>query len=127
MLTAVAVDNAGNRTTSSTVTVAAASAGAPSVSLSSPTNGDTYTVGSAINLSASAALGSGMISSVTFYANGVLISLTTSPTLTVLLGQGVIPYFNSTWTPAAAGTYVFTAIAADINGSVTTSAPITSR
>ncbi len=121
VLTAVAVDNNGNRTTSATVTVSASNAGAPSVSISSPTTGDTYTVGSAISLSSSAALGSGVVVGVEYFANGVALTSIQTPSV----GQGGIPFYNFTWTPAAAGTYVFTAAASDAAGNRTISAPIT--
>ncbi len=121
VLTAIATDNGGNRTTSASVTVAAAAAGSPAVNLNSPTDLDTYTVGSAIALSANAALGSGFISGVDFAANGEVIA----PRTVAVTGQGGIPFFNTTWTPAAAGTYVFTATAYDLAGNRATSAPVT--
>ncbi|MBI5689643.1 MAG: PD40 domain-containing protein [Verrucomicrobia bacterium] len=121
VLAVVATDNNGNRTTSASVTVSAANAGAPAVTVSSPSNGDTYTIGSTIALSAATSLGSGLISSVEFFANGVSIGTTIASST----GQGTIPFFNLPWTPAAAGTYVFTAAATDIVGNRTVSAPIT--
>ena len=88
VLTAVATDNGGNRTTSASVTVAAAAVGAPAVNFNSPNNGDSYTVGSVISLSANAALGSGFISGVDFVANGEVIT----PRTVGVTGQGGIPF-----------------------------------
>lgn len=74
----------------------------PSVSLTSPANGATYSLGSSVQLTATASDSNG-IGSVKFYANGVLVATdNTSP-------------YNKSWTPAAAGSYRIYAMATDNN------------
>ena len=122
-ITAIAIDSAGNQATSSSssITVAAVGAGgAPTVALSSPNSGATYVVGQQIAMGATVGLGSSFITSVQFYVNGVAIGGgSTAPG-----GQGSAPFFTGSWTPAAPGTYVFTAVVTDASGIQTTSAPI---
>jgi regulation of enolase protein 1 (concanavalin A-like superfamily) len=92
-----------------TITVEAA----PTVSLSAPTAGQTFTAPAAVAMSATAADADGTVVRVDFYANGTLVgSATASP-------------WSTTWNVAAPGSYVLTAVATDNLGVATTSAPVT--
>ena len=121
-LTAVATDTFGNRATSAAIAVTVAAqggAGAPTVTVTSPSNGATYYVGQQITLGATVGLGNGVIANVRFYANGVFIG-SGYPTLTTP-GQGAVPFFTVPFIPAASGSYSITAIATDTTGNQTTS------
>ncbi len=84
----------------------------PSVSLTSPAAGATYSAPASITLTAAATDADGSIQDVTFYANGSPIgSRSSSP-------------FTLPWTNVAAGTYSLTAVATDNEGASTTSAPV---
>jgi PKD repeat protein len=73
----------------------------PTVSISSPTNGASFSAGSSIPLSASATEPGGLIQSVGFYTNGTLLgSVSNSP-------------YNLTLPSLPAGSYPLTAIATD--------------
>jgi hypothetical protein len=73
----------------------------PTVTLTAPANGTTYSAGATIGLSANASDADGTVSSVAFYADGTLLGTdTTSP-------------FTWSWPNVAAGTYVLTATATD--------------
>ena len=83
---------------------------APSVSLTAPTSGATFTAPATFGMAANATDADGSISRVDFYANSTLVaSDTTSP-------------FSASWSNVAAGTYSLTAKATDDDGSSTTSA-----
>lgn len=94
------------------VTVRQLSAGAnqpPSVTLTAPTAGATYTAPATISFSASASDADGTISRVDFYRGTTLVaSDTASP-------------FTTSWASAPAGTYSLTAVAYDNEGASTTS------
>jgi hypothetical protein len=82
----------------------------PSVSITSPANGATFTAPATITIAANAADSDGTVSKVDFYAGNTLIgSDTTSP-------------FQVTWNNVAAGSYNLTAVATDNIGATTTSA-----
>ena len=87
---------------------------APTVSLSAPSNGAVYSLGSNVTVSASASDTNG-IAQVEFYADSTLIGTATSS-----------PY-SITWSSPAAGTYVLTAKATSTTGESTTSASRTIR
>jgi regulation of enolase protein 1 (concanavalin A-like superfamily) len=113
-LTAVVTDNAGATATSSpvSVTVTAAANTPPTVSISAPATGASYTAPATIAFSATAADTDGTVTRVDFYANGQLRgSDTTGP-------------FTYTWSSVAAGTYSLTAVATDNTGATTTSSPV---
>ncbi|MCX6966245.1 MAG: Ig-like domain-containing protein [Verrucomicrobia bacterium] len=116
-LTAKAYDNAGAVTTSAavsvTVTTSTTANKAPTVSLTSPTNGATFVPPATITLTASASDSDGTISKVEFYNGSSLLATTTSS-----------PY-SVTFTGVPAGTYSITARAYDNAGAVTASAPST--
>ncbi len=113
-LTAVATDDDGATTTSSAVSVTVSSSGniAPTVSITSPANGATYTAPATITINATASDSDGTISSVAFYQGSTLLGTdTTSP-------------YSYTWSSVAAGTYSLTAAATDNGGATTTSSAV---
>jgi regulation of enolase protein 1 (concanavalin A-like superfamily) len=85
----------------------------PTVTLSSPASGSTFTAPAAISLAATASDTDGTIAKVDFY-NGaqLLASDTTSP-------------YSATWSNVAAGAYSITAVATDNTGATATSAAST--
>jgi uncharacterized repeat protein (TIGR03806 family) len=85
----------------------------PTVSLTSPASGATYTADSAsILVTANAADSDGTVSKVDFYSGPKLIgTLTNSP-------------YSFTWTKVAPGAYSLSAVAVDNGGLMTTSAPV---
>jgi RHS repeat-associated protein len=86
---------------------------APTVALTSPANGATFTAPATIPLAATAADADGTIAKVEFFHGGTnLIATVTSAPYT----------FN--WTNVAAASYTLTARATDNLGAVTTSAPV---
>ena len=113
-LTAVATDDAGAKTTSSTarVTVNAPSNQAPTASITSPTSGASYTAPATITINASASDSDGTITRVDFYRGSTLIATDTSS-----------PY-SATWSNAPAGTYALTAVAFDNAGASTSSSAV---
>ena len=112
-LTARATDNIGNITDSAPVVLVVSASTAPTVALTNPANGSSYTVGTSLNLAANAADSDGTISGVQFLVNGV--------------PQGGVdnaaPY-AAPWTPTSVGVYTITAQATDNTGNVTTSTPV---
>ena len=111
-ITAEAADAAGNRGTSAavTVTIAAAQNQPPTVSLTAPANGATFTAPASITISANAADADGTIARVDFYNGSTLLgSDTTSP-------------YSFAWSNVPAGTYSLTAVARDNASAQTTSA-----
>jgi len=85
---------------------------APSVSLTAPANGTTYTAPASIGLTASASDADGTVAKVEFY-NGA-----------TLLGTATASPYTYTWTNVASGTYSLTAKATDNAGAATTSAAV---
>jgi hypothetical protein len=109
-LTVVATDSSGNIATAAPVVVLVSSGTPPTVSITNPAAGSSYSVGTLITVAATAADSDGTIASVQFLANGtVLTTATTAP-------------FSYAWTPGSAGTYSLTATATDNSGNITTSA-----
>jgi len=91
----------------------ALSGGAPTVSITAPANGATFTAPANITISANATASSGRtITSVAFLANGTQI------------GSDAASPFTFNWTNVAAGNYSLTAIATDNTGATGTSAPV---
>ena len=85
---------------------------APSISLTSPASGASFTSPANIVLSANAADADGTVSKVDFYNGTTLLStVTTAP-------------YNFTWTNVATGTYSITAKATDNSGASTTSSTV---
>jgi major membrane immunogen (membrane-anchored lipoprotein) len=85
---------------------------APTVALTSPSNGDTFEAPATIDLTASAADPEGRLSRVEFY-NG-----------SALLGSAASAPYTFTWSSVPAGTYALTAVAYDADGASTTSSPV---
>jgi beta-glucanase (GH16 family) len=85
---------------------------APTVSLTSPAAGATFSAPASLTIAATAADTDGTISKVEFYNGTALLATVTSS-----------PY-TYTWTGVAAGTYSLTAKATDNSGAVTTSAAV---
>jgi len=113
-LTAKAYDNSGGVTNSSaiSITVNPASNKLPTVSITSPSNGATFTAPASITITANAADIDGTISKVEFY-NG-----------TTLLNYDATSPYTYTWTGVSAGTYSLTAKAYDNSGGVTNSSVV---
>jgi glucose/arabinose dehydrogenase len=114
-LTAKATDNLGAVTTSApvNVTVNPASNTPPTVSLTSPTDGQTFTAPATVSLAAAASDPGGSVARVDFYNGPTLLATdTTSP-------------YSFSWTNVAAGSFTLTAVATDNLGAQTTSAPAT--
>jgi hypothetical protein len=108
-LTAKAFDNVGGVTTSSVINVVVATNVPPTVTLTSPTEGQRFPFLSTVVLSATAADADGQISKVEFYRGGIL------------LGTSLTAPYSYTWVRAANGTFAFSAKAYDNDGNVTTS------
>jgi len=84
----------------------------PSIAVTSPAGGATFTAPATIALAASAGDTDGTVGKVDFYANGTLLGTDTSD-----------PYQLS-WVNVPAGTYTVTAVATDDDGATTTSAGV---
>ncbi len=113
-LTAIATDNDGATTTSSpvSVTVNSATNQAPSVALSLPASGASFTAPANITLNASASDTDGTVARVEFYRGSTLIATDTSS-----------PY-SAVWSGATAGSYALTARAYDDDGASRTSTAV---
>ena len=85
----------------------------PTVSLTSPTSGATFTAPASITLTATAADSDGTIQKVDFFHGGtnLIATITTAP-------------FTFTWTGVGQGSYTLTAVATDNLNAATTSAPV---
>ena len=116
--TARAYDSLGVSATSSPVTVTVTAAAtttnkAPTVSLTSPANGTSFTSPASITVTAAASDSDGTVSKVEFYnGTALLTTLTSSP-------------YTVTFTGVPVGSYTVTARAYDNSGASTTSAPVT--
>jgi subtilisin family serine protease len=109
-LTAVATDNTGATSASPAVSITvAASNTTPSVTLTSPADGATFTAPATIAVAADASDTDGSVASVAFYANGVLIGTATSSP------------FSIAWSNVPSGAYTVTAVAIDNLGASATS------
>ena len=113
-LTARAYDNSGGSQTSTAVNVSIGSATnqLPTVALSSPASGASYTAPASMTIAASAADSDGTIAGVDFYVGTQLIASDTSS-----------PY-TASWSNVAAGTYSLTARARDNSGGTRTSSAV---
>jgi len=113
VLTAIATDNVGNRTTSVAVSVTVSGGAAPVVAITAPAAGGTVGVNLPQTITATASSSVGFIAGVQFLVNGVVLATDTA-----------FPY-AAVWTPGAVGTYTLTSLATDNSGNVATSAPFT--
>jgi regulation of enolase protein 1 (concanavalin A-like superfamily) len=112
-LTAIAYDADGAQTTSPAVTVQVNAANAPpTVSLTAPATGTTYTAPATVAMSANAADSDGTVAKVEFYQGSTLLATDTAS-----------PYTWS-WSSVPAGSYSLTAVAYDNSGAKTASNPI---
>ncbi|UOQ51838.1 glycosyl hydrolase family 18 protein [Hymenobacter cellulosivorans] len=114
-ITARATDNAGAATTSAAVSVTVTGTTTntpPTVSLTAPTGGSSYTAPASITLSANAADANGTVSKVEFFQGSTK------------LGEDLTAPYSYSWTGVAAGTYSITARATDNAGATTTSAAV---
>ncbi|MEO5958193.1 MAG: Ig-like domain-containing protein, partial [Opitutaceae bacterium] len=113
---AQATDNAGNVTTSASISVIVTSNQAPVAALIAPGSGAVVRVATGTSLIASASDPDGTIASVQFFANGASVGTATSPT-----GGS----YRVQWLPNSEGVYRITANALDNAGAVTVSATST--
>jgi hypothetical protein len=113
-ITAVARDDDGATRTSTavSVTVNSATNQPPTVSLTSPAGGASFTAGANITLSATASDSDGTVSRVEFYRG------------TTLVGTDTTNAYSAVWTGATAGTYSLTARAVDDDGATRTSTAV---
>jgi chitinase len=84
----------------------------PTVSISAPASGASYTAPANIPISATAGDMDGSVARVDFYAG------------TQLMGSATASPFATTWSSVPAGTYTLTAVATDNEGATATSQPI---
>ena len=110
-ITATAFDNDGGQATSGTVNITVSANQPPTVSLTSPVAGASFTAPASVNLAASANDPEGRLARVEFYVNGALVGTDTSSPYTL------------TWS-LAAGNYAITAAAFDAEGNRGDSAPV---
>ena len=111
MLTAVATDDLFGTTTSAPVNITVVPNFPPIVTLSSPTEGATFTSPAVLTIEAIAADSDGTVDSVAFFANGQPI------------GTDATAPYSITWA-APMGSYTLTAVAMDNQGATTASAPV---
>ena len=113
-LTAVATDDAGAATTSSMarVTVKAATNQAPTIAITAPANGASYTAPATMTINANATDSDGTVTRVDFYRGSTLIA-----------SDATAPY-SVPWGNVAAGSYALTAVAFDNGGASTSSAAV---
>lgn len=108
-----AVLRSGDRTTvSGKSTITVVQGAAPTVAITSPSNGGTVSVGSGLTLSANASDTDGTITSVQFFANGISVG-----------SDSMAPY-SMTFTPSSEGVYRFTALATDSSNQTTISSAV---
>ena len=104
ILRAVAIDNENAETESSvSVNLTSATNTPPTCNITSPTDGESFTIGDNVNISATATDSDGTISQVIFYQNGVLLDTAYSS-----------PYeYNWNTASETAGTFILRAVAID--------------
>ncbi|HKO96282.1 MAG TPA: SBBP repeat-containing protein [Pyrinomonadaceae bacterium] len=113
-LSAVAIDNSGLASTSNTASVTVGAQNTPpSVDVTAPLNGNTFSAGTNIAIKATASDVDGTISKVDFYAGANLIGTATVP---------VNGLYSIVWANVNTGAYALTAKATDNANGLTTSA-----
>ena len=112
VLRAVAVDAAGGRTTSSPVNISVVSNYFPTVSLTNPANGATFTTPASLTLQATTTDGAGTVTNVSFYGNNVLV------------GSDASNPYSFVWNGATLGNNPLYAVAKDTAGWSVTSAVV---
>lgn len=113
-LKARATDNSGGQTTSSAVTVIVGNNVAPTVSITSPSNGASFVAPAVVNITANANDADGTVSQVEFFVDNVSVGIdNTSP-------------YSFGWTSGSPfGNRQLKAVVTDNNGATTTSGTIT--
>jgi hypothetical protein len=112
-LTAVAFDSDGAQATSAAVSITVRGPNQPpTVSITSPANGATFTAPATIPMTASASDPENRLGRVEFYRNGTL------------LGSDSSSPYSFTWSSAPAGSYTLTAVAVDLDGAQATSSAV---
>jgi hypothetical protein len=111
-LTAKITNSCGNSAVSAAVMITVGN-NPPTVSITSPANGATFTLPTTININAAASDTDGTISKVDFYNGSTLLGTDTSA-----------PY-SYAWSNVTANNYTLKAIATDNGGAATTSATVT--
>ncbi|KAA5538846.1 Ig-like domain-containing protein, partial [Adhaeribacter rhizoryzae] len=111
-LTAKATDNTNLVTTSDPINIMVNAPVPPTVSITAPNNGASYTAPASLTIAVNAADSDGSVSKVEFFQGFTK------------LGEDVTVPFSYSWSNVAAGSYSLTAKATDNNGQVTTSAPV---
>ncbi len=94
------------------VTTSSATNSSPSVTLTNPTAGASFTSPANITVSANATDSDGTISKVDFYSG------------TTFIGTATAAPYQITWGPVSAGSYSLTAVATDNSSAATVSAPV---
>src|SRR5690242_5639787 len=112
-LTARATDNLGNAASSTPVNISVRNDSPPSVTLTAPGNGQAFSAGQPIGLSATASDSDGTVTRVEFLVDGAAVA-----------SMGAGPY-AFTWPGAGSGTHSIAARATDDLGVTTTSASAT--
>jgi hypothetical protein len=120
-LSALAIDDDGATTTSDlvTITVNPPPNNPPTITLTAPQAGQTFSLTQTITLAATANDVDGTVTEVEFFANGTSIGSGSTPP-----DGPTIPY-SLTWTAPNTGSYVITADASDDDDDSTTSAAVT--
>ena len=110
LLKAVAFDNNGGSSTSTSISVIVESLSnsLPSVSITSPNNNETFSQGAAITLTANASDSDGSVAKVEFYNGGTK------------LGEDATSPYSLTWNNVSEGDYQIVAKATDNNGASAT-------
>jgi predicted phage tail protein len=112
-LKAIAYDNGGAQTSSSTVAITVSAANQPpSVALTSPADGAAFTAPATVAIAATASDADGIVQQVDFYSGNTL------------LGSATAAPYSFTWNNVSAGTYTLKAIAIDNSGAQTSSATV---
>jgi hypothetical protein len=112
-LTARATDNLGAITSSAAATITVNANTPPTVDMTSPVDGATFTSPATVNLAATASDADGIVTKVEFF-NGA-----------AKLGEDTSAPYSFTWNGVAAGTYTLTARATDNVGAITSSSAAT--
>ncbi len=111
-LTARATDNSGGVATSSAIGVSLTPSAPPTVSITSPSSGLTFSAASTITITAGAADADGTITRVDFYRG------------TILLGTDNVAPYEFAWSNAVPGSHTLTARATDNSGGATISSAV---
>jgi hypothetical protein len=112
-VTARATDNLGAITSSAAATITVNANTPPTVDMTSPVDGATFTSPATVNLAATASDADGTVTKVEFF-NGA-----------AKLGEDTSAPYSFTWNGVAAGTYTLTARATDNVGAITSSSAAT--